>query len=245
MCHLFFHILLGYYIMDVLKPGTDTKPSFQSKVRVAIIAGAIDYCDYFINYDYLIVSDAFIKNNYYIISAVEGNYLHLTGVKTALSATHFFKKCIAADAPLQESDFSISEAIDPLLPKNVQKSQKTRAKGNVRRKIQALPKIKGIFHNPDTLVEEDFVKNRVHCTIAAKKEISTMGFIKASSIDPCSVKPNTLLKEQSLSPNAKPIKLALRRKRGDKLFNEITIGDKKILDECACFLKDLISTDLL
>ena len=234
--------------MDVLQSNTATITSFHSKVKDAIISGAIDFYDYFINYDYLIVSDAFIKNRYYIISAVEGNFLHLTGVKTSMVPTQFFQKCVASDNPLQESDFSIGKDIDSSLSKDDQKILKKKAKeakGNIRRKMQALPNIKGIFHNPCTLVEEDFVKNRVHCTIAAKKEISTIGFIKASSKTPYSVKPNTLLREQSLSQNAKPIKLALRRKKGDAFFNEIIIGDKKILNENIDSLKNLISADLL
>ena len=45
--------------------------------------------------------------------------------------------------------------------------------------------------------------------------------------------------------NAKPIKLALRRKKGDAFFNEIIIGDKKILNENIDSLKNLISADLL
>lgn len=218
------------------------KSSFSSKVRNAIIAGGIDYNSYFVNYDYLLVSDAFVKNKYYIVSAVKNNYLHLTGVKTLLSADQFFGKCVSSESPLQESDFFM---VDPSLPEDIQKEQRKNAKGNIRRKIQVLPNIKGIFHNPQTLVEEDFVKNRVHCTIAAKKEICTLGFIKASTINGCSVKPNTLLKEQSLSPNAKPIKLALRRKKGDNKFDEIIIGDKTILNENICFLGDLISQDLM
>lgn len=231
--------------MDDSSKNATATISFRSRAREVIIAGAIDYDDYFVNYDYLLVSEAFVKNKYYIVSAVETNYLHLTGVQTSLSPAQFFNKCVSSTAPLQESDFSIEKDPDPSLPEAEQKKLKKKAKGNIRRKIQALPNIKGIFHCPDTLVEEDFVKNRVHCTVAAQKEISTIGFIKASSSNPCSVKPNTLLKEQSLSPNAKPIKLVLRKKSGDAKFNEIIIGDEKILRENAGLFIDLISTDLL
>lgn len=218
--------------------------SFNSRVKDAIIAGAIDYNTYFVNYDYLLISEAFVKNRYYIISAVKNNYLHLTGVKTALSPEQFFLKCVSSQ--LQESDFSIEGNIDPSLPTAVQRELRKKAKGNIRRKIQSLPNIKGIFHNTETLVEEDFVKNRVHCTIAANKDISTIGFTKASSKHPSSVKPNTLLKEQSLSPKAKPISLALRKKHTATQFDEIIIGDKAILKENIKFLTKVpISRNLL
>lgn len=225
--------------------------TFHSRAKDTIISSAFDYASYFLDYDYLIISDAFVKNKYYIISAIEGNYLHLTGVQTSLSAAQFFRKCISSENPLKESDFSLEKDIDSSLPEKAQKEQKKKAKGNIRRKIQALPNIKGIFHSQDTLVEEDFVKNRVHCTIAANKEIgvnkgiSTIGFIKASTTSTRSVKPNTLLKEQSISPKAKPIKLALTRKKGDTEFNKIIIGDKNILKEHLDLLGDLISQDLL
>ena len=221
------------------------KESFQSRVKEAIVSGAIDYEDYFVNYDYLLVSDAFVKNKYYIVSAVENNYLHLTGVDTLLSPKQFFDKCISSGDPLQETDFFIEKNICTSLPDDVQKALKKKAKGNIRRKIQALPNIKGVFHNPSTLVEEDFVKNRVHCTIAAKKDISTIGFIRASTTSPCSVKPNTLLKEQSLSPNAKPITLALRRKKGSVYFEEIIIGDEDTLHKNLDLLCGLVSPKLL
>jgi hypothetical protein len=78
--------------------------SFKERVRNAAIRYSKDY--YFSQYvsrDYLVFSDAFQSQPYYIISAEKSNYLHLIGVSTNLSATDFFDKCF--NGTLAESDF--------------------------------------------------------------------------------------------------------------------------------------------
>lgn len=219
--------------------------SFQTRVKNTITACAIDYDNYFVDYEYLIFSEAFVKRKYYIISAVDTNYLHLTGVKTSLSAKGFFEKCISSEDSLQESDFSIVGDIDTSLPKEKQRELKNQGKGNVRKKMQALPAIKDIFHSPRTLVEEDFSKNKVYCTMAAETGITTLGFITESKVKPYTVKPNTLMKDQKLSSKAKPIKLALRKRRGSSEFDEIIVGNKEVLRENIKVLEKMVSPDLL
>ena len=46
---------------------------------------------YYVDFEYLICSAAFVKNEYYIASAYEDNYLHLTGLHTSLDAATFLK----------------------------------------------------------------------------------------------------------------------------------------------------------
>lgn len=77
------------------------------------------------------------------MSAHEDNYLHLTGVHTNLGASAFFQKCY--DGTLEESDFDF----------NKDGQSESEVKGSVRRKINALGAIMGIFSG-GTIAEEDF-----------------------------------------------------------------------------------------
>ena len=72
-------------------------------------------------------------SSYYIVSAHEDNYLHLTGVHTNLGASAFFQKCY--DGTLEENDFDF----------NKDGQSESEIKGSVRRKINALGAIMGIF----------------------------------------------------------------------------------------------------
>ena len=78
--------------------------SFKSRVRDVIVENAKTYYSTFVEFDYLIFSEAFDNNEYYIISACEDNYKHLTGVHSELSAEEFFAKCL--NQTLTEDDFN-------------------------------------------------------------------------------------------------------------------------------------------
>lgn len=67
--------------------------SFKERVKETVIHNAYFYKMYYVEYEYLLCSKAFIKNGYYIVSAYEDNYLHLTGLHTSLDAATFFEKC--------------------------------------------------------------------------------------------------------------------------------------------------------
>ena len=82
--------------------------SFKERVAQVAIEEAARYKAVFVDYEYLICSDAFKKQDYYIISAKPDNYRHLIGVNTAISASAFFEKCISGD--LSEADFDFSKA---------------------------------------------------------------------------------------------------------------------------------------
>lgn len=202
--------------------------SFKERVKETVIKNAYSYKRYFVDYEYLLCSTAFVKNEYYIVSAYEDNYLHLTGLHTSLDAAAFFEKCYKGT--LEENDFDFC--------KNGQ--NESEAKGSVRRKINSLPSIMDMF-NAGASVEEDFEKNRIRCTLATGNISATLGFVVAGK-----AKPMTLLKGNELnSAKAKKLDLVLRRKSGECKFEEMLIGDAERLAEHKEALSDLISEDLL
>ena len=112
-------------------------------------------------------------------------------------------------------------------------------KGSVRRKINSLSGMMNMFGG-STMVEEDFVKNRIRCSFATTSSNVTLGFIVAGK-----AKPMTLLKGNELdSTKAKRLELVLRRRKGETKFSEILVGNKETLNEYRESLGDLVSPDL-
>lgn len=71
--------------------------SFKERARQEMIKAAKQYKDIYVDYEYLICSVTFEKNDYYIIAAEEDNFQHLTGVQfpSAVASEHttrFFRK---------------------------------------------------------------------------------------------------------------------------------------------------------
>lgn len=60
--------------------------SFKERVRLEIIKAAKQYKETYVDYEYLICSEAFTKKDYYIIAAEEDNFQHLTGVHSQINA---------------------------------------------------------------------------------------------------------------------------------------------------------------
>ena len=202
--------------------------SFKSRVRDEIIANANMFKEYFVDYDYLICSEAFTKFSYYIITAHGDNYEHLTGVASDISAEEFFQKSLSG--LLQETDFTF------------EKSGQTEieVKGSVRRKINVLPNLPQLFAS-GALVEENFRKNHVECSFAAGETTYTLGF---SSSFPA--KPKSLMKGNQLDEKkAKPIELILRRGHGETLFDEIILGKIEALKKYASDILPFLSEKLL
>ena len=79
--------------------------SFKERVKETVIYNAYSYKKYYTDYEYLLCSKAFIKNEYYIVAAYEDNYLHLTGLHTKLDATTFFEKCYKGTLDERDFDF--------------------------------------------------------------------------------------------------------------------------------------------
>ena len=202
--------------------------SFKERVKETVIRNAYSYKRYFVDYEYLLCSTAFVKNEYYIVSAYEDNYLHLTGLHTSLDAATFFEKCYKGT--LTENDFDFCKG----------GQSESEVKGSVRKKINSLPSIMDMF-NVGTSVEEDFEKNRIRCALAAGNVSATLGFVVAGK-----AKPMTLLKGNELnSAKAKKLDLVLRRKSGESKFTEMMIGDAQRLAEHRETLNDLLSEALL
>ena len=205
----------------------EEQKSFSQRIKETVIQCAYLYKKYYVEYEYLLCSKAFEKKEYYIISAHEDNYLHLTGLHTSLDATSFFEKCY--DGSLEECDFDFYK-----------KGQNERdVKGSVRRKINSLPSIMNMF-SMETSVEEDFEKNRIRCALAAGNDGATLGFFVAGN-----AKPMTLLKGNELNlSKAKNLELVLRRKAGEAKFSEIIVGSCEQLLEHKSALKALLSYEL-
>ena len=66
--------------------------SFKERVRTELISAANQYKRIYLDYEYLICSEAFIKKDYYIIAASKDNFMHLTGVNALINAQEFFDK---------------------------------------------------------------------------------------------------------------------------------------------------------
>ena len=206
---------------------TIPKICFKQRVCNTVSSLASPYYDYFVKYDYLLCSPAFKKRPYYIVSAEKNNYQHLTGVSYASSAEDFFDRCL--DGTLTEADISFS------------KSGRSEAeiKGSVRRKINSLPSIIGIFSGPCS-VEEDFSKNRIFCSFAAANTACTLGFTFAANTKPMTLLNGNQLKDSS----AKPLTLVLRRKRRECFFTDMIIGDEEALSVYLSESKEILSDHL-
>lgn len=201
--------------------------SFKERVCNTAIQYSKDYFSQYVSRDYLVFSDAFQSQPYYIISAEKSNYLHLVGVSTNLSATEFFDRCF--NGTLTESDFEISSH-----------GQDVKAsKGSIRRKINALPAISGLI-DTSNLIEESFQKNAVSCTIASSDGACTLGFIAVPK-----ARPKTLLSGDELDHSkAKPIKVILSKDRTADQFANIQSGNLEDLVPQYESIKSLLSEEL-
>lgn len=202
------------------------KESFKERVRQEIVKEVKKYKEIYVDYEYLICSEAFIKRNYYILDAEKDNFQHLTGVHSRVSAQVFFDKCV--DGSLLEEDFDF-----------IKRGQDERSvKGTVRRKIKALPGMMGLFRE-GLQAEEGFKKNRVVCSFAAADSNCTLGFTDSEK-----VRPKSLIWGNELK-NPKPVELVLKRKSGAELFDEIIIGDRESIDKYREQIKGIVANELL
>lgn len=164
------------------------KEDFKERVRLEIIKAAKKYQEVYVDYEYLICSEAFKQNHYYIIDAQKDNFQHLTGVHSQISAQIFFDKCIQETLSTADFDFS---------PKGQNKKS---VKGTVRRKIKVLPQMMELFKE-GLQAEENFRKNKVICSFATADGNCTLGFL-----DSLKARPKSLIKGNELK-NPKPVDL--------------------------------------
>lgn len=181
--------------------------SFKTRIVNELCENAVKYKEYYVEKEYLLFSPELKNRKYYIISCKKDNFMHLTGLKYH-SPSEFYNKCI---------DFSLKDSDIPDLSRE--------EKGNIRRKIQSLPKMNGLF-NFGVIIQEDFVKNDVCCSIASTNLDITLGFCAPN--DKNIVKPKTLLKGfKNIKDDAPLSTLILERNVGEELFGKILYGDKE------------------
>ena len=200
--------------------------SFKKRVCSELIRCAQAYRDIYVNYEYLVCSEAFSKKAFYIISAREDNFKHLTGVNSGLAPGTFFEKCISGT--LSEDDF------DFLKDGQDEKS----VKGTVRRKIKVLPDMMELLKG-DLLAEENFNKNRVICSFATADSNCTLGFIDAGK-----ARPKSLIRGNELK-HPKPVDLLMRRRTGSEFFDEIMIGGLEQIEKYKDVIQSLVSARLM
>lgn len=203
-----------------------SEENFKERVRLTIINMAKLYKEKYVDYEYLICSQAFSERAYYIIDAKEDNFQHLTGVHTSLSAKDFFNKCY--NGTLRDIDFDF-----------IKKGQDEKSvKGTVRRKIKVLPDMMALFDNA-LLAEENFQKNKVICSFAAADSSCTLGFSESGKS-----RPKSLIKGNELK-SAHPVELIIKKKAEEEFFNELMFGNESILYKYHEKIKSLIANELL
>ena len=204
------------------------RQSFKERVAQVAIAQAKVYEQVFLKYEYLICSEAFSENPYYIISAHADNFRHLVGVNTSFSAEDFFNKCL--DGSLKAGDFAF-----------VKRGQTEReVKGAVRDKIIALPEFLSMIGKP-LIAQESFAKNRVHCSFATTDRSATIGFIAEDKS-----KPMTLLRGDRLdATKSAEVDLILRRPYGSEEFNEIVFGNEDMIKKYIDAIKPMLAEGLI
>lgn len=184
------------------------RPCFKERVAKAANHFAPIYKSVFVDYEYLLCSDVFSEQDYYIIDAKADNFKHLLGIHTELPPILFYQKCLKGKLTADDFDFlKYGES-----EKNV--------KGTVRRKIKAFPSFLSMM-NKDLVVQEKFERNNVLCTIATTDCEATAGFINSTSL-----RPKTLLIGDQIDWSiAGTVDLILRRPTGSALFCEVIAGD--------------------
>ena len=100
-----------------------------------------------------------------------------------------------------------------------------------------------LMQKKELYVQDKFVKNRVVCTIGASDCACTVGFIQSSKQKMARAFPKTLLKGNELKDTHK-VELLLRRKKGNKKFDEILIGNREIIRGNFEELKEIVAVDL-
>lgn len=200
--------------------------SFKEHVRLEMIKAAKKYEELYVDYEYLVCSEAFEQRSYYIVGAEKDNFQHLTGVHSRISAKNFFDKCIKGT--LSEEDFDF-----------IKKGQDEKSvKGTVRRKVKVLPDMMKLFR-PGLQTEESFKKNRVICSFAIADGNCTLGFSESEK-----ARPKSLIKGNELR-NPEPVELVLKRKSGAKFFDEIVIGNEAALRKYKKHIEGMFIESLL
>ena len=137
--------------------------------------------------DFVLVSNKFVNRKKYILRFYEGNFLHLTGVLTALTAKEFFNKCL--NGTITNDDFDCDSSLV--------------LKGTVRHKLSHIISI-STFFDGEIRCQESFVKGKVKCIIAASDRKYTLGFTGGKGpLNPLTLLHNYFLNDETAVDNVK------------------------------------------
>ena len=169
----------------------ETKP-FSQKALEALFDCALA-CSELLPFDCKITSSEFKERQEYSIRFHEGNFLHLTGLRTKLSASDFYKKAISRELRLNDFDCSSNHSL----------------KGIVRIKIRNLRSI-NTFFDDCLCVQEKLEHGKVHCLIASSNGKYKIGFTGGIRLNPM-----TLLNKNQIDPSKAVAKFKiLKTQRG-------------------------------
>lgn len=160
---------------------------FEQQTRKQLIQAANAYA-HLLGKVFVLESPSFVNRPRYLIRFFATNFLHLSGVETNLSPKDFFTKCFSGQIAYGEFWDS---------------SRKN--KNTIRKKLRNLINVDSIF-DFEVFVQEDFVKNAIHCVIATTDGRFTMGFVDNRNW----VVPNTILDSNHLSSSKPILRLAAK-----------------------------------
>lgn len=149
-----------------------------------ILKGSLDYSTLVGRY-FCFKSGAFKYRDAYTIYFDEANFLHLTGVKTTLSAKDFYLKCIGQTLTI--NDFEIESVKDPNL------------KMHIEMKMKNIQKFSWVVKKPVD-IEERYSRGKIKCVIATSHKKFTVCFIDGSYKDKNVLVPMSLLYGRLLHP---------------------------------------------
>jgi hypothetical protein len=189
--------------------------SFYERIKDEVIEASVAYESNYVLVDYLVVYGKDDKYSHVKIQAEKDNFLHLTGIMTNLKPNIFLEKCFTGT--LIVSDINIPST----------KIEEKSYKGTLRRKINVL---KDFTNGIDSsyVIQENFVKNRVVCTIASTNLNLTIGFINTGNC----LRPKSLISGDELDFTKKQnIFSILKKNRENLLYENIVFGDIEFLKE--------------
>lgn len=218
-----FYVIISFSIGGVMD-----EINFKTRVKNVAISESANYKKVYVDYEYLICSDAFVDKKYYVVTAKEDNYQHLIGINSLIKPKEFFNKCY--NGTLTEDDFNFSK----------RGQNEKSVKGSVRRKISSISNIMSLFYDAKTLVEEPFYKNGVRCSFATSDNKCTLGFNGESK-----TYPKSLMKGNHLNGfSYKKISLVLRKKPTEEKFDEFVIGTMESLAKNYNNIEELIGDEI-
>ena len=154
--------------------------SYNEKCLSLIVLAAKKY-NKLLKKDIVIESAFFQSRKKYILRFYEGNFLHLTGVKTKIKPSIFFEK--ALNNKLDVADFDCDSTKE--------------LKGYTQEKIPHLISIDSFFDKA-LEIQENYSRGKVTCLIAASDGTFTLGFTGGNG----PLNPMTLLNRNMIDHSA-------------------------------------------